>query len=78
MVYNEGNITPQKYAQTITALRNLATIRGFTVPLLVGYEDYGLNKSNWMKSLINNGWGILWIFMALIIILSGAQKTSCF
>ena len=56
-VYNEGNITPQKYAQTITALRSLATTRGFTVPVLVGYDDYGPEKRNWVKNLIDGGWG---------------------
>jgi hypothetical protein len=27
------------------------------MPLLVGYEDYGPNKLNWLKTLMNNGWG---------------------
>ncbi|GEC72767.1 O-Glycosyl hydrolase [Flavobacterium flevense] len=56
-VYNEGNITPQKYAQTIAALRILAIEKGFAMPVLVGYEDYGPNKNNWVKNLIDNGWG---------------------
>lgn len=56
-VYNEGNITPQKYAQTIAELRILATARGFDMPLLVGYEDSGPDKRNWVKNLIDNGWG---------------------
>ncbi len=56
-VYNEGNITPEKYAQTIAGLRSLAVTRGFVMPLLVGYEDYGPNKRNWVKNLMDNGWG---------------------
>lgn len=56
-VYNEGNITPQKYAETIAELRRLAVERGFEMPILVGYEDFGPNKNNWIKTLIEGGWG---------------------
>lgn len=56
-VYNEGNITPEKYSETIDELRILATARGFEMPLLLGYDDYGPNKRNWVKTLMNNGWG---------------------
>ncbi len=56
-VYNEGNITPQKYSETIDELRVLATARNFEMPLLLGYDDYGPNKRNWVKTLIDNGWG---------------------
>lgn len=56
-VYNEGNITPQKYAETIAELRKLAIERGFDMPILVGYEDFGPNKNNWIKTLFEGGWG---------------------
>ena len=56
-VYNEGNITPQKYAETITEIRKLSTERGFDMPVLVGYEDFGPNKNNWLKTLFEGGWG---------------------
>lgn len=29
---------------------------GFKMPLFVGYEDYGPNKNNWMKTMKNNNW----------------------
>ncbi|MDO6737778.1 hypothetical protein [Wenyingzhuangia sp. 2_MG-2023] len=56
-VYNEGNITPQKYAETIAELRSLAIERDFDIPVLVGYEDFGPNKNKWVKTLFENGWG---------------------
>lgn len=56
-VYNEGNITPEKYAETVDFLRNLASTRGFDMPLLLGYDDYGPNKRNWVKTLMDNNWG---------------------
>ncbi|MBJ6367015.1 hypothetical protein [Snuella sedimenti] len=56
-IYNEGNITPQKYSETIAELRTQAINKGFAMPLLVGYEDYGPNKRNWVKTLMDNGWG---------------------
>lgn len=56
-IYNEGKITPQKYSETIDNLRTLANNRGFTMPILVGYDDYGPNKRNWVKTLMNSGWG---------------------
>ena len=56
-VYNEGKITPLKYKQTIDELKILAEQRGFDMPILVGYEDYGPNKRDWVKKLFDNGWG---------------------
>nr|WP_299346279.1 hypothetical protein [Allomuricauda sp.] len=56
-VYNEGNITPQKYHETIFELRTLASTRGFDIPVLVGYEDFGPNKRNWVQILMESGWG---------------------
>ena len=56
-VYNEGNITPEKYSKTIDALRILATNRDFKMPILVGYEDFGPGKRNWVKKIMDNGWG---------------------
>lgn len=56
-VYNEGQITPQKYSETIASLRILALNRSFEMPLLVGYDDYGPNKRDWVKTLVNSGWG---------------------
>ncbi|MEO1011118.1 MAG: hypothetical protein AAFX53_07400 [Bacteroidota bacterium] len=56
-VYNEGNITPQKYHETISELRILASTRGFDLPILVGYEDFGPNKRNWVQDLMDDGWG---------------------
>src|SRR5712671_4681909 len=42
MQFNEGNITPDKYTQTVDALKDLATSRGFVMPRqLIGPEDYG-------------------------------------
>ncbi|WP_157961166.1 hypothetical protein [Lutibacter citreus] len=56
-IYNEGNITPEKYSETIDFLRNIALTRGFEMPLLLGYDDYGPNKRNWVKTLMDNNWG---------------------
>ncbi len=56
-VYNEGNITPEKYHETIFELRVLASTRGFDLPILVGYEDFGPNKRNWVQILMESGWG---------------------
>lgn len=56
-IYNEGNLTPQKYSQTIDFLKTQLINKGIDMPILIGYEDYGPNKQNWLKTLINNGWG---------------------
>ena len=52
-VYNEGNITPVKYIETINELENLLMLKGITIPKYVGYEDYGPNKRDWLQELIN-------------------------
>ncbi len=54
-VYNEGNITPQKYIETLNILKNLLTDRGINIPKFVGYEDYGPDKRNWVRDLNNLG-----------------------
>lgn len=56
-IYNEGNITPQKYVQTIDALKILLDGHNIPLPQLVGYEDYGPDKRNWVQELMANGWG---------------------
>ena len=57
MQFNEGNITPDKYTQTLDALKALASVRGFAMPRqLIGPEDYGPDTS-WISTLIASGWG---------------------
>lgn len=56
-LYNEGNITPQRYKNCIDQLKVLLNQRGIKIPLFVGYEDYGPDKNNWVSDLLNNGWG---------------------
>jgi O-glycosyl hydrolase len=55
--YNEGNITPDRYTQTIDYLKSFAVTRGFTMPArLIGPEGYS-PQSSWVQSLVANGWG---------------------
>ncbi|WP_299552325.1 hypothetical protein [Seonamhaeicola sp.] len=56
-VFNEGKISPQKYIDTIDELKLLAVARGFEMPVLVGYEDFGPDKRNWVQNLLNLGGG---------------------
>ena len=54
---NEGNITPVRHKEIVDELNALAGARGFSMPLIVGYEDFGPNKNNWMADLMTHGWG---------------------
>ncbi len=56
-VFNEGNITPQVHKDIVDALRLLAVERAFAMPQIIGHEDYGPKKNNWMGVLMSNGWG---------------------
>lgn len=51
--FNEGVITPQKYIDIIDELRLLADARGFEMPILVGYEDFGPDKNNWVQEFLD-------------------------
>jgi hypothetical protein len=55
-VYNEGNITPEKYKETIDSLISYSLQDNFTMPLTIAPEDYGPNKNSWMKTMSENGW----------------------
>ncbi len=53
---SEGNVTPDKFTQTIDALRVLAASRGFPMPKrFIGPEAYSPNAS-WLSTLLNDGW----------------------
>jgi len=54
--YNEGNITPAKHKAIVDSLRNISVRLNFKMPLIVGYEDYGPNKNNWMKTMKSSGY----------------------
>lgn len=54
--YNEGNITPQKFKDIVDLLKGYAISRNFKMPKIVGYEDYGPDKNNWMQILSENNW----------------------
>lgn len=55
-MYNEGNITPAKHKAIVDSVRAFTVRLGLKTPQIVGYEDYGPNKNNWMKNLYNNNW----------------------
>ncbi len=55
-MYNEGNITPAKHKAIVDSVRAFTARLGLKMPLIVGYEDYGPNKNNWMKNLYDNNW----------------------
>ncbi len=55
--FNEGNISPTNYKDIIDQLTALSISRGFPMPILVGPEDFGPNRSSWLETLFNNGWG---------------------
>ncbi|WP_372774713.1 T9SS type A sorting domain-containing protein [Mangrovibacterium sp.] len=55
-VYNEGNMTPQKHKETVDFLKAFSVSDQFTMPLIIGHEDYGPNKNDWMKTLSENDW----------------------
>lgn len=52
--YNEGNITPAKHKAIVDSLQKISVRLNFKMPLIVGYEDYGPNKNNWMKTMKNS------------------------
>lgn len=54
--YNEGNITPLKHKIIIDSLRVITARHGLKMPLIIGWEGYGPNKMNWMKTMSQNGW----------------------
>lgn len=54
--YNEGNITPDKYTETIDSLISYSEKDGFEMPLTIAPEDYGPNKDSWMATMSENGW----------------------
>jgi len=54
--YNEGNITAAKHKAIVDSMRNVTASLGVKMPLIVGYEDYGPDKNNWMKNLSNGNW----------------------
>lgn len=55
-MYNEGNITPAKHKAIVDSVRAFTARMKMKMPLIIGYEDYGPNKNNWMKNLFNNNW----------------------
>ncbi|WP_158971149.1 BACON domain-containing protein [Paraglaciecola sp. L3A3] len=55
-VFNEGNVTPEKFKQVVDLLEILALERGFPMPTIIGHEDYVPGRNNWMKNLADNNW----------------------
>ena len=66
-VYNEGDITPVRFRNVIDQLTSQLVTRNATrvaagkaaipMPITIGPDDYGPNKSAWLSNLVNNGWG---------------------
>ena len=65
--YNEGDISPSRFRNVIDQLtsqlatRNAARVAankaGIPMPITIGPDDYGPNKSAWLSNLESNGWG---------------------
>lgn len=55
-VFNEGNITPEKFKNVVDLLSVLAVERGFPMPQIIGHEDFVPGRNNWMKNLSDNNW----------------------
>jgi O-glycosyl hydrolase len=54
--FNEGNIGPDNFRRVVDNLRTLSQERGFPMPLIIGHEDFGPSRGNWMATLVANGW----------------------
>lgn len=54
--FNKAGINPERFHQTVTELKRLATEQSFTMPILIGYEDYYPGIGNWVKNLAGGGW----------------------
>lgn len=53
-LFNEGNITPERFQQIVDLLEELAVERGFPMPQIIGHEDYVPGYTNWMRDLAAN------------------------
>ncbi|MCK9507639.1 MAG: T9SS type A sorting domain-containing protein [Pigmentiphaga sp.] len=54
--FNEGQITPAKHKAIVDSLRNITARLNLKMPLIVGYEDYGPDKEDWVKIMHDNNW----------------------
>ncbi|MFI3258846.1 MAG: hypothetical protein R3Y16_01985 [Rikenellaceae bacterium] len=53
--YNEGNITPQKYYETVNFLKARLAEAGLPIPKFIGPERYGANAA-WIKTFFESGY----------------------
>ena len=55
-VFNEGKIWPDRFRKVVDEVKLLSEQRGFPMPLVIGHEDFGPDRGNWMRNLVNKGW----------------------
>ncbi len=55
--YNEGNIVPETHKEIVDELLALSAERGFSMPQIIGHEDFDPDRNNWMADLVGSGWG---------------------
>lgn len=58
--FNEGNITPEKFAAVVDIVREKTAAEGLKVPLMIGPERYNPElefEQSWIKTLFDDGLG---------------------
>ena len=58
--FNEGNITPEKFAAVVDIVREKTAAEGLKVPLMIGPERYSPERDfskSWINTLFTSGYG---------------------